>query len=118
MPYSIMLWLVNPGDQTEQAEALQMLDRHRAAFPGAHAGINEPPALGRLSYGLFDTTHEAQQALDTIAKQLSKNQPLRIAFNNGRTFLVPAQRVHYAVLCPIERPIDHPEKQLERAYGR
>ncbi len=116
MPYSIMLWLVNPGAQAHEAQALHMLNQNRSAFPGAHGGVNEPPAACRLTYGLFDNAHQAKEALEHIEKHLSKNQPIPVKLGNGTTFLVPAARVHYAVLSEIERPIDSPEKQLELGY--
>jgi hypothetical protein len=106
MAYSIMLWLVNPGSQAHEQEALSMLEKHRSLFPGARGGVNEPPAATRLVYGVYARHKDAKRALEKIAKHLEQHEPLQVGLENGTVFLIPTQRVHYAVLSKAERPKD------------
>ena len=43
MAYSVMVWLVAPGEQAHQAEAMQRTTTGRSQAPGAPSGVNEPP---------------------------------------------------------------------------
>src|SRR5918993_1377743 len=46
MAYSVMVWLVEPGEQAHQEEAMQRTTTGRANAPGAASGVNElPPSL-------------------------------------------------------------------------
>jgi hypothetical protein len=43
MAFSVMVWLVEPGEQAHQEEAMQRTTTGRANAPGAASGVNEPP---------------------------------------------------------------------------
>jgi hypothetical protein len=117
MAFSIMLWLVNPGAQMfEQAALTLTRGDHRA--PGADQGINEPPAVTRLVYGVFENFSEAKSALEKIEKRLGKNRPISIELHGGPTFLVPAARVHYAVLSEAVRPKDKVQSNPKRGSSK
>jgi hypothetical protein len=117
MAFSIMLWLVNPGEQMFEQAALELTrGDHRA--PGADQGINEPPAVTRLVYGVFENFVDAKLALEKIEKRLNKNRPISIELHGGATFLVPAARVHYAVLTEAMRPKDKVQTHSKRGSGK
>jgi hypothetical protein len=107
--HSVMVWLVNPGEQVYQEEALQRTTTGRAQAPGAASGGNEPPAFTRIVYGVYESLDEAKKALSEISNKLRQNEPLEITSgpeHANRTFLIPACRVHYVVCDEVERPID------------
>ena len=107
--YSLMAWLVDPGEQAHQEQAMQRTTTGRAQAPGAASGVNEPPAFTRIVYGVYEDQEEAEQALGNISVTLQQNAPLRItsgAEHANRTFLIPAHRVHYVVCEYVERPMD------------
>ena len=109
MAYSVMVWLVNPGEQAHQEQAMQRTTGSRAQAPGAASGVNEPPAFTRMVYGVYEDEDEAEQALGDISLTLRQNAPLRItsgAEHANRIFLIPAYRVHYVVCEYVERPMD------------
>ena len=109
MAYSVMVWLVAPGEQAHQAEATQRTTTGRSQAPGAASGVNEPPAFTRMVYGVYKSLDEAKKALAEISKKLRENGPLEItsgAEHANRTFLIPAHRVHYVVCDGVERPMD------------
>lgn len=99
MPYSIMIWLTDPGNATTGEGP----DRDTA--PGAHAGVTASPAVTRLSYGLFDSEIERDEQLNVISEHLRRNAPIRVT-HGERSFLVPAGRVHYVVCERVVRPKD------------
>ncbi|CAN5537515.1 hypothetical protein BH24ACT21_BH24ACT21_06410 [soil metagenome] len=105
MAYSVMVWLVNPGEYPQQE-----LEEARAADPegasGASTGSNMGYALPRMSYGVYENREEAEQALFKISNSLQGNEPLRIPAQSGRVWLVPANRVHYVACEEVERPKD------------
>jgi hypothetical protein len=105
MAYSVMVWLVNPGEYPQQE-----LEETRAAdpegAPGAATGSNIGYALPRMVYGVYESREEAEQALFKISNSLQGNEPLRISSQSGRVWLVPAERVHYVVCEEVERPKD------------
>ena len=105
MPYSIMIWLTDPGTDHDDTGP----DRETA--PGAHSGVTAPPAVTCLSYGLFDNEIDRDDQLTVISEHLRRNSPLRIT-HGERTFLVPAARVHYVVCEKVMRPKDE-EKEDE-----
>jgi hypothetical protein len=105
MAYSVMVWLVNPGEQAHQQEALAQ-SADRVQNPGAASGVNEPPAFTRLVYGVYEDPQEAERALGEISDNLQHNQPLRFEMHGNRIFLVPADRVHYVVCSEVVRPRD------------
>jgi hypothetical protein len=107
--YSVMVWLVDPGEQAHQPEAMQRTTTGRSQAPGAASGVNEPPAFTRMVYGVYESLDEANEALSEISDKLRANEPLRIssgAEHANRTFLIPAYRVHYVVCDEVERPVD------------
>ena len=107
--YSVMVWLVDPGEQAHQREAMQRTTTGRAQAPGAASGVNEPPAFTRMVYGVYESLDEAKKALYGISKKLRENEPLEItsgAAHANRIFLIPAHRVHYVVCDAVERPMD------------
>ena len=48
MAFSVMVWLVDPGEQAHQEEARRRTTTGRALAPGAASGVNEPPAFTRM----------------------------------------------------------------------
>ena len=105
MAYSVMVWLVNPGEQAHEEEELAR-SADRVQNPGAASGVNEPPAFTRLIYGLYEDSQEAEGVLGEITEHLQENRPLRLEMHGNRIFVVPAQRVHYVVCSEVERPRD------------
>ena len=109
MAYSVMIWLVDPGEQAHQAKAVQRTTTGRFQAPGAASGVNEPPAFTRMVYGVYESLDEAKKALSEISNKLRENEPLEItsgAEHENRIFLIPAYRVHYVVCAEVERPMD------------
>jgi hypothetical protein len=107
--YSVMVWLVDPGEQAHQREAMQRTTTGRSQAPGAASGVNEPPAFTRMVYGVYESLDEAKKALSEISKKLRENEPLEITSgveHANRIFLIPAYRVHYVVCAEVERPMD------------
>jgi hypothetical protein len=106
---SVMVWLVDPGEQAHQPEAMQRTTTGRSQAPGAASGVNEPPAFTRMLYGVYESLDEAKKALSEISNKLRENEPLEItsgAEHANRIFLIPAYRVHYVVCNEVERPRD------------
>ena len=106
MAYSVMIWLVDPGEQAHQAQAVRRTTTGRSQAPGAASGVNEPPAFTRMAYGIYESLDEAKHALSEISSKLGENEPLEITSaveHANRTFLIPAYRVHYVVSEEIER---------------
>ena len=109
MAHSVMVWLVDPGEQAHQEEARQRTTTGRAQAPGAASGVNEPPAFTRMVYGIYESLDEARKALSEISNKLQQNEPLEITSgpeHANRIFLIPAYRVHYVVCDEVERPMD------------
>lgn len=103
MSHTVMLWLVNPGLQFFETEAISHSSgEERASHPGAKSGINEPPAFTRLVYGSFEREQDAQAALEEVSQRLADNRPLRVEMPTGRIFVVPTARVHYVVMAQLE----------------
>ena len=95
MAYSVMVWLVDPGEQAHQREAMQRTTTGRSLAPGAASGVNEPPAFTRMVYGVYESLDEAKNALSEISKKLRENEPLEItsgAEHANRIFLIPAYK--------------------------
>ncbi len=105
MVYSVMVWLVDPGESAHELEE-QLLEAGTEAAPGAKTGSNIGPALPRMVYGVYEEQEEAENALREISENLQSNAPVRISSQAPRVFLVPAQRVHYVVCQEVERPKD------------
>jgi hypothetical protein len=106
MAYSVMVWLVNPGVHPQQeGEQVRIVDGRERA-PGAASGVNTGYAIPRIVYGVYEGREEADGALSEISRQLQQNAPLRIPQHGNREFLIPADRVHYAVCDEVERPMD------------
>lgn len=106
MAYTVMLWLTNPGPQTDEQEAKEMLDKRRSQLPGAKTGVTEPPASTRLVYGVYDDRGQAEEALTALGVLLSSHSPVRVEMGSGNVFLIPAHRIHYAVMSEVMRPMD------------
>lgn len=106
MAYSVMVWLVNPGEHPQQEdEEVRIIDGRESA-PGAASGVNIGYAIPRMIYGIYESEEEAEQALGDITVTLQQNAPLRLTSQANRTFLIPANRVHYIVCDEVERPKD------------
>ena len=43
--YSVMVWLVDPGEQAHQEQAMRRTTTGRAQAAGAASGVNEPPPV-------------------------------------------------------------------------
>ena len=109
MAYSVMVWLVDPGEQAHQEQAMKRTTTGREEVPGAASGVNEPPAFTRIVYGVYESLDEAKNALSEISNKLRQNEPLEITLgpeHANRIFLIPAYRVHYVVCDSVERPMD------------
>jgi hypothetical protein len=109
MAYSVMVWLVDPGEQAHQQQAMQRTTTGHAQAPGAASGVNEPPAFTRILYGVYESLDQAKKALSEISKQLRQSEPLEITSgpeHANRIFVIPAYRVHYVVCDDVERPMD------------
>lgn len=106
MAYSVMVWMVNPGEHPQQEdEEVRIIDGRESA-PGAASGVNIGYAIPRMIYGIYESEEEAEQALGDITVTLQQNAPLRLTSQANRTFLIPASRVHYIVCDEVERPKD------------
>lgn len=103
MPYSVMIWMVDPGTEDERRVEAERDERPRPR--GAASGFTAPPPVTCLSYGLFENEIDVDDALTVLAESLRQNAPLRVSHGN-RTFLVPAHRVHYVVCDEVQRPRD------------
>jgi hypothetical protein len=107
--YSVMIWLVNPGEQVYEAEEVAISTERREHAPGAATGVNISPAFTRMLYGLYEGQEQAEQALEDISNSLPQNAPLRVTSSPehaNRVFLIPANRVHYVVCDEVSRPED------------
>jgi hypothetical protein len=107
--YSVMVWLVAPGEQAHQGEAMQRTTTGRSQAPGAASGVNEPPAFTRMVFGVYESLDEARKALSEISNKLRQNEPLEITSgpeHAKRIFLIPAYRIHYVVCDDVERSMD------------
>ncbi|HZB82504.1 MAG TPA: hypothetical protein VE288_06615 [Rubrobacteraceae bacterium] len=109
MAYSVMIWLVNPGEQAYEADEVAISTERREHAPGAATGVNISPAFTRMLYGLYEGQEQAEQALEDISSTLQQNAPLRVTSSPehaNRVFLIPANRVHYVVCDEVSRPKD------------
>ena len=77
MAYSVMVWLVDPGEQAHQREAMQRTTTGRSQAPGAASGVNEPPAFTRMVYGVYERLDEAKKALSEISNNCERTSHLR-----------------------------------------
>ena len=109
MAYSVMIWLVNPGEQAYEAEEVAISTERRENAPGAATGVNMSPAFTRMVYGVYESHEQARQALEDISNTLQQNAPLWVTSSPehaNRVFLIPANRVHYVVRDAVARPRD------------
>ena len=104
MAYSVVVWLVNPGEYPQQERELASAGRDEA--PGAATGSNIGYPIPRMRYGVYESQEEADGALTQIADLLQRNHPLRIISQASRSWMIPASRVHYIVCEEVERPKD------------
>jgi hypothetical protein len=106
MAYSVMVWLVNPGEYPQQEAEEEWAAAGRDEASGAATGSNIGRTLPRMVYGVYESQEEAEQALHEISNILQGNAPLRISARASRVWLIPANRVHYVVCEEVERPKD------------
>jgi hypothetical protein len=104
MPYSVVVWLVNPGRQQHEEETVQA-GAERERNSGASSGVNIPPAFTRFSYGLYESRERVEVILTDIADRLQQNAPLHVV-RGDQLFVIPASRVHYVACKETERPVD------------
>ena len=106
MAYSVVVWLVNPGEYPQEE-----LEEERASItpeeaPGAATGSNVGYPFPRMRYGVYESQEDADGAFAQIADSLQHNRPLRITSQASRVWMIPANRVHYVVCQEVERPKD------------
>lgn len=106
MAYSVMVWLVAPGEHPQQEKEEERATAGRDEAPGAATGANLGYALPRMRYGVYESQKEADSALSEISDSLQQNRPLRISSQASRVWLLPADRVHYVVCEEVQRPKD------------
>ncbi len=106
MAYSVMIWLVAPGEHPQQEREEEWAAAGRDEAPGAATGANLGYALPRMRYGVYESQQEADDALSEISDNLQQNRPLRISSQASRVWLLPADRVHYVVCEEVQRPKD------------
>jgi hypothetical protein len=106
MAYSVMIWLVDPGEYPQEEYEETRAGAARETAPGAHTGANVGHALPRMVYGVYESDDEAEGALKEISNNLQQNAPLRVSAHSHRQFLIPADRVHYVVCEEVTRPQD------------
>lgn len=107
MSYTIMLWLVNPGSQNFETEAIEhTAGQERTLHPGAISGVTVPPARTRLVYGVYENEQDAASVLDEIQVLLGDGRALRLRHTQGHEFLIPAAQVHYAVMAHVQQPFE------------
>jgi hypothetical protein len=106
MAYSVMVWLVYPGEHPQQEEEEVRATAGRESAPGASTGAIVGLPLPRMVYGVYESQDEAERALAEISSNLQQNAPLRINTQSDRIFVIPAQRVHYIACEEVTRPMD------------
>lgn len=106
MAYSVMVWLVNPGQYPQQEDEEERAAAGRDEAGGAHTGSNIGYALPRIRYGVYEEQESAERAVAEISDALQQNRALRIASQASRVWLIPAARVHYVVCEEVKRPKD------------
>jgi hypothetical protein len=106
MAYSVIVWLVNPGEYPQEEREEEWAAAGRDEASGASTGSNIGHALPRMRYRVYENEQDAQSALEEISSQLQQNAPLRISSQASRQWLIPADRVHYVVCEYVERPKD------------
>jgi hypothetical protein len=106
MAFSVMVWLVDPGEYPQQEAEEEWAEAGRDEAPRADTGAFVGYPLPRMVYGVYESESEAEQALDEISDSLQRNAPLRISTHSHRVWLVPADRVHYVVCEEVQRPKD------------
>ena len=111
MAYSVMVWLVNPGEHPQELGEQARASAGREHAPGAATGVNMGPALPRMVYGVYESQDDAESALQEISNNLKQNAPLRLTMHGNRVFLIPADRVHYVVCDEVKRPMDQEEAE-------
>ncbi len=94
MAYSVMVWLVNPGEHPQQEEEQVRVTDGGESAPGAATGVNMGYAIPRMVYGVYESQDDAENALKEISNNLQQNAPLRLNMHGNRVFLIPAERVH------------------------
>jgi hypothetical protein len=106
MAYSVMVWLVNPGEYPQEDLEETRASAGRDNAPGAATGVNVGYPVPRMVYGVYESQDDAEKALAEISNNLQQNAPLRMNMRGNRVFLIPADRVHYVVCAEVTRPMD------------
>jgi hypothetical protein len=106
MAYSVMVWLVEPGDYPQEDDEEIRASTSPETTPGARTGVNVGHAVPRMVYGVYENQDDADKALEEISNKLQQNAPLRLDMHGNRSFLIPADRVHYVVCDEVTRPKD------------
>jgi len=104
MAYSVVVWLVNPGEYPQQEREEELASAGRDEAPRAATGSNVGYPLPRMRYGIYESQEKADGALAQIATLLQEGHPLRINAQASRSWMIPASRVHYVVCEEVERP--------------
>ena len=99
MPYSVMIWLVEPSTPPHSTAD----DPGDSPPARGSSGVTAPPPATHLSYGLFENERERREALSGLSGRLAANEPIRVA-RGRRTFLIPHSRVHYVVSEKVTLP--------------
>lgn len=106
MAYSVIVWLVNPGEYPQEEREELWAAEGRDDAPGAHTGSTVGYPLPRMRYGVYENQQDAEGALQEISDLVQQNKPLRITSQASRQWLIPADRVHYVVCEEVIRPKD------------
>ena len=106
MAYSVMVWLVDPGEYPHEDDEETRVGAAPETTSGARTGVNVGYPIPRMVYGVYENQHDADRALEEISNKLQQNSPLRLDMHGNRSFLIPAERVHYVVCDEVTRPKD------------
>lgn len=104
--YSVMVWLVYPGEHPQEDFEEMRSSEGRESASGARTGVNIGHAIPRMVYGVYESQQDADKALEEISNKLRQNAPLWLTMHGNRSFLIPAERVHYVVCDEVTRPQD------------
>jgi hypothetical protein len=104
--YSVMVWLVDPGEYPQEDDEEIRASTAPETVSGARTGVNVGYPIPRMVYGVYENRQDADSALEEISNKLQQNAPLRLDMHGNRSFLIPAERVHYVVCDEVTRPKD------------
>jgi hypothetical protein len=104
--YSVMVWLVQPGEYPQEDDEETRASAAPETASGARTGVNVGHAIPRMVYGVYENQDDADKVLEEVSNKLQQNAPLRLDMHGNRSFLIPADRVHYVVCDEVTRPKD------------